>query len=1031
MLPFVFYLIWALVAIFPSHVISKPTSTSSLPPEPSPSSIIDYLSSEVQYSYFLRHLQRNGLIPAVNELQNVTLFAPVNSAFVDDEVLRNDTRENLLRYFADQKLRIGYLDTRDLVADSKYVLRESHGRNITFPLKLTADLEQQQYYVNDVAQVVEFDFYAKHQHSFVQAIDQLLPLQPSICELLLDGSTDYINGHKMSFVKGLFQSVFLHPKVHGPGCVDFLGNTSTILLPSDALVEQSLSEAEIRYYTSLHRVLMDRHLDTSRDAINEISADISEMLRAWLIPELVDGVNGTHPVVDSTGKKKKKKPKKPVVQPPKYDIALDDETNQIIVNGIIASSLNSTGLTARDGIVHIFDAESNDPESSFFTALNFTIPALVPHKVLYSLHYSQFVNELNFRKLGKLINGKTTNQTILLDVADRDDFQDDDELAIAGFSNKQNALYKFMEGQLDTVQDLQSTQRYQRLLTSKLCSNKRIGSCFKVKVTGSSHEGKIITTFNNDIRAYGDPYRAVGNTTIYIGDKTLSPPSSLKHTLAELLTDGAVNGRLEHIEIDKEFCMWTLEHLSTHGLNVVKDNYKGYSVILPCGHTLWEPFSGMKDSPQEVSIKNLGLVLRYLEAHPKKMKDVLKGLFIEDVIYSDFGLEDDIETSRIAKTLRGDVLNISESYRMGDFNHMIKLNDTPLSVPLNSDVLFSQGVIHITDKLILPQDFHVSVRDLLETTENKNKKYSLVSLIEQFPEINHALGLDKKNVASNFSILAPKPESLESMNITADFRRLPEFLALHLLRNEDALTLKRCINQPFETNQTFTIQTNRSDGIFSCRKNHDNGKTYLKLKPQEPSSSLSAFGYNKDKEIKIVTHGCTSAAQNASCVFLIEKPINLAWFSNDDDFLRIHIGWFSVALGVLFGILLLGILFTTIVVFLGNRPRKQPPKPLTTPNGFPMPPGSTFMRVTSDEDTQFGGFDNGYESDDDLNRNETASLLSASGLRKKGRRGYGSIREERMSLSPGHKPQDIPPSAPRSIKATRSSLKRDRNLPPL
>lgn len=87
------------------------------------------------------------------------------------------------------------------------------------------------------------------------------------------------------------------------------------------------------------------------------------------------------------------------------------------------------------------------------------------------------------------------------------------------------------------------------------------------------------------------------------------------------------------------------------------------------------------------------------------------------------------------------------------------------------------------------------------------------------------------------------------------------------------------------------------------------------------------------------------------------------------------------------------------------------------------------MRVTSDEDMQGGVVDYGYESDDDLNRNESESLLLVSGLRKKGRRGYGSIREERMSLSPVRKPEDIPPSAPRQIKPSRLSLSRTRNLP--
>lgn len=1023
-----FLLLWAKILLLSQFVHAKPTTTTLLEPEPTPSTIVDYLSSEVQFSYFIRHIQRNGLIPLVNSLQNVTLFAPVNLAFIDDEVLGNDTSDNLLRYFADQRLRVGYLDTRDMVADSLFIVRELPTKNVTFPLKLRADLEMQQYFVNDIAQIVEYDFYAKHQYSFVQAIDSLLPLQPSVCEMLLDQESETINGHNMSFAKRLFQLVFLHSKVRGPTCLEFLGNTSTVLLPLDEMVAQSLLEEEYQYYTALYRVMENPAFVTTKDAVRELSDDIFKMISTWFLPELVDGVNGTLPENETAGKKKKPKPE---TRLPRYNITLDLETNQIIVNGRIRSSSNSTGLTARDGLVHIFDIDANAADSSFFTALEFSVPSLVPRKVLYSLHYSQFVNELGFRKLAKLINGKTTNQTLLLDVTDRDDQQDEDDVSISAFSNKQNLLYKFMEGQLDSRKRMGSSQSYQRLLTSKLCLNKRIGLCYKIKVTGFLHEGEVITTFNNDIDSVGEPYLAAGNFSIFIGDAPLNPPSSLKHTLADLLSDGAVNGKLEHIKIDKEFCMWTLEHLSEHGLNLVKDNYKGYSLILPCGHTLWGTQTGKKDDPGEVSVKNLGLIFRYLESHPKIMKDILKGLFIEDLIYSDFGLDDDTETSRIAKTLRGDLVNVSESYRMGDFNHLIKVNHTILSVPLNSDVLFSQGVIHITNKLLLPEDFTISLLDLLETTESKKKKFSFLSFVEQYPAIRNALGLHEKGVGSEYSVLVPEPELLELMNITRDLARLPEFLALHLIRNEEALELKKCINQPFETNQTFTIQTNRTDGVFECVKNFDNGKTYLRLKMEEPSSEMSFFGYNKDREIKIVTHGCTSSQPISSCVFLVDKPINLAWFSGDDNFPYINIGWFSVALGVLFGVLFLGVLFTLAVVYLGNRPQKPILKLHHAPSGFPRPPGPTFMRVTSDEDEQNAGYDNGYESDDDLNGNEAESLLLASGLQRKGRRGYGSIREERSSLSPNSKFLKNPPSAPRTIKQSRLALNRERNLPPL
>lgn len=47
-------------------------------------SVVDILSESAEFSTFLRLLQRNGHIPYLNELQNFTLLAPVNSAFASE-----------------------------------------------------------------------------------------------------------------------------------------------------------------------------------------------------------------------------------------------------------------------------------------------------------------------------------------------------------------------------------------------------------------------------------------------------------------------------------------------------------------------------------------------------------------------------------------------------------------------------------------------------------------------------------------------------------------------------------------------------------------------------------------------------------------------------------------------------------------------------------------------------------------------------------------------------------------------------------
>lgn len=1026
-----------LVEILAAAAIAKPTTTSVVP-EPTPSTIVDFLSSDVQYSYFLRHLQRNGLIPLVNGLENVTLMAPVNLAFVDGELAAHDNKENLLRYFADQRLRIGYLDTRDVVYNSLFVTKHAKLHDITYPLKLLSLTASETYYVNDFAEIVDFDGYAKHQRSFIQAIDRLLPLLPSMCDVLMDKTTYQINGHSVAFFKLLFQLLFtqFHKKEVVLLCEDFLAGAVTIFIPTDAFISLSMLSLQERYYTALFHAISNEALRTTRDAAKEIKADISALLLHFILPDLVGGVNGT------SGHKLHKT----VTKSNSYNITLVGN-KQICINGEVFSAQNSSAMTANDGLMYVLDFNVENGQKgvnstqasssvSLFSSLNIPLANMIPRKTLFAIHFSDFVKELKFRKLGYLIDGSTTNQTIILDSLARDDVPDE-EISTQVFSNKQGMLYRFLEGAIDMTEELSAdSPTYDRLLTSKLCLKKRIGSCYKVKISGSIGDDKqIAMTFNDELKVSPEPIRASGNNTIYVTDQDFLTPSLFKHTMAELISNGVVKKHLSHINIDKKECLKTMGYLNEFKMASLDENQKGYSVFLPCGNTIWE--HGKDLSEQDFgSWKGLGLILKYLETHPKVMEKVLMGLFVEDLVYSDFGLEDNVKTSRIAKTLGGDTINITEKFRSGDYNHLIKLNDTPISVPLNSDVLFNQGVIHITSKLILPDDFQVSLIDLIRATDQDGyEKFSFTNLLDEFPKLSDALGLDGKR-HSNYSLLVPSPDSLKLFNITQDFSRLAEFLELHLLPNLEVDTLLRCLRhgEPAfgpDLNATYSIRTNRSGAVFSCHKNILTGKTFLLLQNVGPltgsrkspafSGLVSALGYNADHQVRIVSHGCSRTnRQSEPCVFLLEKPLSLSWFDSPDNFLRVHIGWISVAIGVIIGVILFGFLTTTLVVCLSATSKTKKPT-LLSPESIFAPTESTYMRVTSDEDTTNGYYDYGYETDDDMVRNERDQLLPV-GRKKRNVQYYDS-----MLLPIGA------PSAPRSIKngGIKTALNRERNLPPL
>lgn len=997
-------------------------ATTAAPVALAPPTIIDYLSADVQYSYFLRHLQRLGVVPAVRQMQNVTVFAPVNLAFADTEIAANDTAESVLRYFADQRFRVAYLDDRATLLDSLYVAKHSGSEERPFPLKVTPDPRLAAWRVNDYAEIVDWDAYAKHQHSFIQTIDRLLPARRSICDLLMDAAPESsdINGHSISFVKSLFQLVFaqfpVHKKTQPLTCDQFLANVSTVLLPTDNYIKNSLLDLQQRYYTAVFHGMRNPDLFPTKDGVREMLQDALALLLHLLLPDLVGGINGTtnvsHPDVWGNSH---------------YRLSLANDS--LVINGSVSSVAGSTSLTFTDGVLHLFDATDNPP--NFLTALGIHAEDMIPRKALYAMHFSQLVKEMKFYKRQSFIDLTVTNQTIIVDASDRDDYFDDDyvardvteymaqDVSTFSFSTRQQMLYKFLEGAIDMTKLVTpKAPIFHRLLDSNLCLKKRIGSCFKVKISGELRDGKILTLFNDKSSA-GPPVIAHGDNIIYVTETDFAPPPLLKNALAELISDGVNKNPLNHISINKDSCLQTLKYLNKFDLLSLDDNRKGYTAFLPCGGAIWD--GAKRDCNKNyMSWKELGLILNHLEKNPKVFKDILKGLFLQDLIYSDFGLEDSKRLSRSVKTLRGDYVNVSETFHSGEFNHLIKVNDTMFLIPLNSDVLFNQGVVHVTQHVLLPQDFRVSLRDLIHAALDSSADTNFLDLLERFPKLAKFLKLENTS-KSEYSLLVPSTDLLKFMNITTNYERLWEFLELHLISNNDAQVLLDCMNvsKHRNLNSLNIIQTNRTNGIFQCRTNPQTSKTYLSLKRRTAAfGELLASAANEKHEVRIINYGCSRQdLSNSSCVFLLDKALDVTWFDPQDTFLHVHIGWISVGIGIVIGVILFGFCTTTVALCLSRMDRNRKPPQIYETNFQQREP--TYMRVTSDEDFVFANNDHGYETDDDMARTDTDQLLPLKGRRKI--RAYGSI-------SPVGTP-----SAPRKIKkqGLMKTLDRDRNLPPL
>lgn len=1027
-------------------------------------------------------------------MANVTLFAPINLAFVDTELADSDTAESVLRYFADVKFLIKKAKHMVSVIESMYVVREVDQRSCDFNIKSGPEEDEEgdvddvkeegakaeeqrsadelerlfenerraavfgeldesseaengkkpkvsakKYYpllishqnspkdgknlrINGVAEIVEADNYVKHQMAFIHGIDSLLPRSPSMCEVLMNNSTYMFNGHSISFIGLVFQLLF-SPRQYSAqkktidepfpqSCEEFLASASTLFLPTDAYIEASLLELERKYYLALSHAIRNPELYPTKAAVHEMKLDAFALLLGLFLLDQVleDTLHGKkyHTLNSDVS----------------YEISGNTTSGQIIINGKIQSSRGSSSLAVSDGLIHVFDVtndENTKNPSDVFAALGIRRATLIPRKVLFAYHFSHLVSEIEFRKLGKYIGAKAHEQTILIDMSDRDDTKEEEDdldaqrfVAVSSFTNRQQLLYRFIDSYLNMDTELtKETPVYHEMLESKLCLKKRIGSCYKVKVWGERTKDGISVSFNDDFDT-GSPVVAANKNAIYFSNNDYEAPTSFKRVMAGLISDGLIPRHHERYTLNKDACLETLKYLDSYDLILLDDNHHGYTAFLPCGEvTTGNIESGVRENAWE----QLGLVLRYLQRHPQEFKNILRGIFLQDMIYTH---PNKSTADRVIDSLAGNPVRVTQRIFADEQRSTIKLNETELLLALNSDVLFNQGVIHITDELLLPTDFRLTLRELVETTEESEfPETSFFKLLEKFPSVQSKLDLNLAN--PEYSLFVPTPDLLHWKNITANYRRLDQLLQMHMIPNSQLQPLMDCVSDLLDhaRNANYTFQTNHTKALFRCQINPATGKAYLTLQKQEGPS------YNptvKTQRVTILSHGCTQGTKNGSCVFLIDNPISPSWFDIPDNFLYVHIGWISVGIGIIIGVILFGFCTTTLVLCLSTTgtKRKSVPSRNASESSLFVPTDSSYMRITSDDDMEPNNYDHGYETDTDMMGEEEQGLLPKRS--KKKRNGtYGSF-----------SPMGTP-SAPLMIdrENLKKAFNRDRNLPGL
>ncbi|KAI5950141.1 hypothetical protein KGF54_005289 [Candida jiufengensis] len=954
------------------NIINASPTTSSIEPIPTPSYIVDILSSQPQFSYFLRHLQRQGMIPDLNLMENVTLLAPINSAFVESTDQNTLNENQLLRYVVNQRILIENITEQTVIYDTLY-----HPNGDPYPIKFTS--KDDEYVIDDISSIVEPDLHAKNQRSYVQGIDHLLPVKPSLCDVLI-----HSENNEISIIGDMFRSLFpdevilqkkkkkkkKKPRPYPKTCSEFLRGVKTMVIPSNELLQNSLDELQLKYYLANEA---DEKYDTTNEAIDEINRDIVSLLEELMFDVYIGGVNGTE------GKLKSKTGRT-------YNFKSKNS------NLSVGNFTTNTTHVLSNGVLQIFKTGEQ-----FFQQLKIPTVEMIARKSLYAAHYSNFVSELRFRSLDGLIDGSISNQTILVDIDSRDDVGEE-EITIASYSLKQELMYHFIDEPVDLYESNYA------LKDSSLCLKKKLGGCYKIKLAKTRPKGNLVVTINDGNEVL-ERIKIHNGSQILIVDEELSPPVNLKHSLGDLMSSGTIPRPMENIQIDRIQCLKTLNYLNDFDLYSLKDNEQGYTIFLPCG---------AKNSKNQMGLwDELGLVLNYLESKPELLKSIVQGMFLEKTIYTDYN-----KSSTFTNLAGGEFKITSEN--LTHHNNLIKIdNEVAIDLPLNSDVLFNQGVIHVINEVLLPKNFHIPIEDLIKTTFDPNyADFSIMNLLKLYPKIRDSL-FGKHP----YSLIVPKPESLKDFNITSSFEELFDFLEFHLIPNDQVSKLLDCV---YGFGNDEIIKTNYTKGELTCK--HKSDKTILlSLYKFNDTQEAGDVSYNKDHEVKLVSHGCTSPyyddVKNISCVFLIDKPLNLNWFKDkkDDNFLHIHLGIVSVGVGIILGLIMVGGVMVGLMFCIGGKKKSTNPYGSSKLNDDETLPraDSGFMSVLTDED-EYIPYDRGYETDVDVLRSETDALLPSHMKRKKRSRplNYGSIRVD-----------DNGNTLPRDIGNFKKTLNRERNLP--
>lgn len=631
---------------------------------------------------------------------------------------------------------------------------------------------------------------------------------------------------------------------------NFINNT--FLAITDDVLKRNFNQIELNYIFNTNPELVTFDMNFDNKAKADLIADQKFVLSELLIHGLLgNGVREPGKIESLNGKTS-------------FELVygIEDDGYGIFINEFKAESLPN--------IIQYKDFEDLDYKNGERFGLSYIFNEYEVNyqnmeydlqKYLMGLNAYDFLQEMYFRDLSYLL--KDSKERTLFIYAD-ENFSTSTDSPISGVNgyegyNKKNLIYHFIEKKIsieDEFKFLKELQFYESgnegthqtiLFDSMFCkTNKMMGKhCQKLKLF-KTEENRF---FINDLSLFEikNPLNPIiiNNCAIYLLPEPLELPGSIIQSMG-------------HEFIHSSQSLVFLQNLNLLNLPV---NDKGYTIFIP-DDTAWSL---------------LDLNLEYLKKNINILNKVWKNYIWEGLLYTD-----NFQHANYTN-LNGDIVNIEEfknSSVVPENVHIISKHQN-FSIKRGNDIIFERGVLHPISQIEYPIDIQITIKNLLETTNNG---IDFMIFLKELPEL---ISIINQNLP--YSFIVPTSSAMlkdDQFNVNAtDFENL---MKLHVVQINSTELLKNCDNsdQP--------LSTFLDDVSIFCKKVDVGGRTpslFLILKNKQ----------GDEKKIRVLQKGCQTNNPD-SCIYIVDEPMSLKWVNNSPILeLHLNLSWQSFLMGLLVG----------------------------------------------------------------------------------------------------------------------------------